>query len=152
MRDFINIITELFDTETKLQWSRSDDGHEINAFFDLDGYRYEILFTLVHWTGKWECLFSLNLRYDKGKELRASNPIGVLGTGNAAKILSIVCSAIEQFMQEYSPRAIEFIAYEYSRQKLYGAMVRRLVSRLPSDYQVRNPDDWKWLIERKPKN
>ena len=62
--------------------------------------------------------------YAKGKQ-------GIEGTGSAAEVFGIVTNALLQYTKKYKPAMLYFQAAEPSRQRLYAAIVNRMIKSLP---------------------
>lgn len=116
-------LLELFkDTEAKWVITHQS-GTDLEAEFTIGEVKYE--FTADERLKKGESVWYIEFRtgareWDKR--------YGLTGTGNAAKVLSVVVDIMKFFLKEYpNVRKLSFDAEEQSRQDLYARMVHRLL-------------------------
>jgi hypothetical protein len=114
------LLRELFDPNTAYQiaWAhgqarfRTDDGREIRvSFHDQNLSSTELV----------EVTFS-----SRRTDVQNRGTMTLTGQGDAARIMTTVTQAMEQYAAMHHPEYLYFTADEPSRQRLYGHMVSRL--------------------------
>ena len=117
------VITEAFDAPYPMTWEHGDESHD--ALVRLpDGTNLSIMFSMDYngyGEEEWQVEFWRNNSQD------------VTGEGDAQRIFSTVLSAIQQFINTYTPERIRFSATKEtdagennrSRSTLYTTLVKR---------------------------
>ena len=138
------IVTELLNTQAKdAKWTMSGEDMNKMEFTASNGVVYEIDF-LAPYIGPDEIYptdFVPDMPRDQIEQAvfvefsqkNAAGPAkqGVAGTGAAAEVFGIVTNAILEFARKRKPSMLYFQAAEPNRQKLYAAIVNRLVKSMP---------------------
>lgn len=114
-------IEEAFDQPYKLKWEKGDHGNDHDALVLLpDGTYLSIM-------------FNEDDEDEYSVEFWRGHSQSVTGEGDAQRIFSTVLSAIAEFIKNYHPRSLAFVASKedevdqksYSRAKLYDRLVQR---------------------------
>lgn len=86
---------------------------------------------------KWEIVFQVTGGSSTLKTPDGSSGFGVLGSGNAATVLSTVAALTREFIVEFTPNFFYFGAEESSRRKVYDILARKLTSLFPYELSTK---------------
>lgn len=135
-------LTELF--QPGKNWQFIEEEHDYaEAKFTVGKIPYIIRFAAGS-QGTWDVEFEVDTR--STDRIDISKRHRITGTGNSAEVFSAVVDIMRAFLRNYGNQidALEFSAKEPSRQKLYSAMVKRLlpdwqISKLGPSFVVHRP-------------
>jgi hypothetical protein len=146
--DFVELtqkfVTEVLNTRARgAKWTRSDEDMSTMEFTASNGIVYEIDF-LAPYIGPDEIDpidFIPDMSDDaidqsvfvefSQKDAAGDVKQGIAGTGAAAEVFGIVTNAILLFVKKRKPPMLYFQAAEPNRQKLYAAIINRLIKNMP---------------------
>jgi hypothetical protein len=137
-------VTEALNTKAQnAKWTRSDEDMSTMEFTASNGIVYEIDF-LAPFIGPDEIDpidFIPDMSDDamdqsvfvefSQKDAAGDAKQGIAGTGAAAEVFGIVTNAILLFVKKRKPPMLYFQAAEPNRQKLYAAIINRLIKNMP---------------------
>lgn len=141
-------LSELFKTGQEWRWNHT--GHnEAIALFQVGEVPYEFHAYSDNNDEEWDVEF-----HRTGHGLDKPQKYGLTGTGQSAKVMSVVVDIVRSFIEEYKDdiSVLRFTAKEGSRQGLYGKMINRLLPNwsLEQDgetFTLRAPNPYKKVEE-----
>ena len=122
------LLKELFDKPEEIKWTYFNK-YQAHGIFNINKMQYAIHINDISDYQEKD--------YDPGDVVDIEFLVkgtrkgqGITDTGNEIKVFSTVISGITEWVKQYKPKVISFIAKEPSRRKLYERMIRVIGSKL----------------------
>lgn len=135
-------------TKRDLKWTETNFGAYKHAEFKVGDNAYRITLKNTPLAVKREDKFkdllfiegetwSVEFNHVSGVDIGDKHRMGILDTGRAAEVLSIVSNGVFDFIKDNKVNAVGFESYESSRSRLYNTLTKFWASKL----------GWEWTMD-----